>query len=181
MLKNSADRYGGVAIGLHWLTLFILIGVYTCINLTELYPEGSDPRQALQTWHAMLGLTVLALVTLRLLNRLVAPAPAVTPPSPRWQRLLAGGTHLALYALMFAMPVLGWLMLSAAGEPIPFFGFRLPALLAENKDLAEQLKDVHETIGTVGYFLIGLHALAALFHHFITRDDTLVRMLPWRR
>lgn len=79
---------------------------------------------------------------------------------------------------MFVMPMLGWLMLSAAGKPIPFFGAQLPALLNENKALADQLKEVHETIGMIGYFLIGAHALAALFHHFITRDNTLVRMLP---
>jgi cytochrome b561 len=69
-------------------------------------------------------------------------------------------------------------MLSAGGKPIPFFGVQMPALLDENKDLAGQLKEVHETVGTIGYFLIGAHALAALFHHFITRDNTLVRMLP---
>jgi len=69
-------------------------------------------------------------------------------------------------------------LLSAAGKPVPFFGARLPALLPENKDLAERLKEVHETIGTIGYFLICAHALAALFHHYVTRDNTLVRMLP---
>jgi cytochrome b561 len=79
------------------------------------------------------------------------------------------------------MPVLGWLVLSASGKPIPFFGVELPALLAQNKDLASQLKEVHETMGTIGYFLIGLHAVAALFHHYIVRDNTLVRMLPVRR
>lgn len=81
-LKNTTDRYGSVAIGLHWLTLALLIGVYACINLTDLYPKGSDPREALKTWHFMLGLTVLALVALRLLNRLLGPAPGVAPPSP---------------------------------------------------------------------------------------------------
>jgi cytochrome b561 len=178
MLKNTTGRYGSVSMGLHWLTLAILIGVYACINLTDLYPKGSGPREALKTWHFMLGLTVLAVVTLRLLNRLRGPAPAVTPPLARWQRRLANGIHIALYALMIVMPILGWLMLSASGKPIPFFGVQLPPLLTETKDLAEQLKEVHETIGTMGYFLIGGHALAALFHHFVTRDNTLVRMLP---
>jgi cytochrome b561 len=126
----------------------------------------------------MLGLTVLVLVVLRLLNRLAGAGPAVGPPLPLWQKMLASLVHLALYALMLAMPILGWLMLGAAGKPVPFFGLRLPALLAENKDLARQLKEVHQTIGTVGYFLIGTHALAALFHHYISRDNTLRRMLP---
>jgi cytochrome b561 len=170
-----------VSIALHWLTLAILIGVYACINLTDLYPKGSDPREALKTWHFMLGLTVLALVALRLLNRLLDPVPAATPPAPQWQQRLASGTHVALYAFMVVMPILGWFALSAAGKPIPFFGVRLPALLAENKQLASQFKEIHESIGTVGYFLVGAHALAALFHHFITRDDTLTRMLPGRQ
>lgn len=177
-LRNTVDRYGSVSIGLHWLTLVILIGVYACINLTDLYPKGSEPREALKTWHFMLGLTVLLLVALRLLNRLLGKSPVVSPPLPRWQQRLASAIHFALYALMFAMPILGWLLLSAAGKPIPFFGAQLPALLAENKDLAGQLKEIHETIGTIGYFLIGAHALAALFHHYVTRDNTLVRMLP---
>jgi len=180
MRNNTTNRYGTVSIALHWLTLAILIGVYACINLTDLYPRGSDPREALKTWHFMLGLTVLALVALRLLNRLVGHAPVVTPPLPRWQQRLAGAIHIALYALMIVMPILGWLLLSASGKPIPFFGSQLPSLLAANKALAGQLKEVHETVGTIGYFLIGAHALAALFHHFINRDNTLVRMLPGR-
>jgi cytochrome b561 len=81
---------------------------------------------------------------------------------------------------MIGQPLLGWLILSANGDPIPFFGLQLPALIAENKDLVDVLKEVHETSGTVGYFLVGLHAAAALFHHYITRDNTLVRMLPGR-
>jgi superoxide oxidase len=177
-LRNTPDRYGSMAIGLHWLTLVILIGVYACINLTDLYPKGSEPREALKTWHFMLGLTVLVLVTLRLLNRLAGRSPVVSPPLALWQQRLASAIHIALYGLMLAMPILGWLLLSAAGKPVPFFGAQLPALLAESKDLAAQLKEVHETIGTIGYFLIGAHALAALFHHYVTRDNTLLRMLP---
>ncbi|MCZ8030772.1 MAG: cytochrome b [Rubrivivax sp.] len=177
-LRNTPDRYGAISIGLHWLTLVVLIGVYACINLTDLYPKGSEPREALKNWHFMLGLTVLLLVAPRLLTRLAGSNPVVSPPLPLWQQRLASAIHIALYALMLAMPILGWLLLSAAGKPIPFFGAQLPALLSENKDLAGQLKEVHETIGTIGYFLIGAHALAALFHHYVTRDNTLVRMLP---
>jgi superoxide oxidase len=91
-LRNSPDRYGSISIGLHWLTLLILVGVYACINLTELYPKGSEPREALKTWHFMLGLTVLVLVLLRLLNRLVGKSPVVSPPIPLWQRRLAPQT-----------------------------------------------------------------------------------------
>jgi cytochrome b561 len=180
MVAKAPDRYGTLAIGLHWLTLAILIAVYTCINLTDLYPKGSDPREALKTWHFMLGLTVLALVVVRLLNRLTGRAPVVIPQPPIWQHRLATAVHVLLYVFMVVMPILGWLVLSASGKPIPFFGAHLPALLSENKDLAGQLKEVHETIGTFGYFLIGAHAMAALYHHFVSRDNTLRHMLPRR-
>ncbi|MGE5758408.1 MAG: cytochrome b, partial [Sideroxydans sp.] len=78
------------------------------------------------------------------------------------------------------MPITGWLLLSATGKPVPFFGLELPALIGENKDLAKTLKDIHEFVGTAGYYLIGLHAAAALYHHYIVRDNTLLRMLPDR-
>jgi cytochrome b561 len=82
---------------------------------------------------------------------------------------------------MIAMPLLGWLALSAAGKPIPFFGLDLPALTGPDKDFAHSVEEIHETIGTIGYYLIGLHAAAALFHHYFLRDDTMLRMLPRRR
>jgi cytochrome b561 len=180
--KSTAERYGFVTIGLHWLTFAVLIGVYACINLTEVYPKGSVMRESLKSWHFMLGLTVLMLAATRLAIRLMRHSPAITPPLPPWQEKLGGFMHLTLYGLMIAMPVLGWLMLSAAGKPIPyFFGGLLPPLLTENSDVAHQLKEVHEVIGTVGYFLIGAHAFAGLFHHYVMRDNTLVRMLPGHR
>jgi cytochrome b561 len=179
MANSTAARYGSVTIGLHWLTLAVLIGVYACINLTEVVAKGSGLQESLKSWHFMLGLTVLLLAATRLASRLGRSTPAITPPLPLWQSRLAGAMHLALYGLIIVMPLLGWLMLSASGKPIPFIlGGLLPPLLAENKELAHQLKEVHEVIGTMGYFLIGGHAFAGLFHHFVTRDNTLVRMLP---
>ena len=178
--RNTRERYGSLSIGMHWLMLVLLIAVYACIELTDLFAKGSAPREALKSWHFMLGLSVLVLVALRLLLRLAGPAPVVVPALPAWQLRISGLMHLALYALMIALPVLGWCILSAAGKPIPFFGLQLPAVLAENERLAHWLKEIHETLGTVGYFLIGAHALAALFHHYVMRDNALVRMLPRR-
>jgi len=179
--RNSASRYGSLAVGMHWLMLLLFIGVYACIELRELYPKGSDPREALKSWHAMLGMLVFMLVWVRLAARLSGPTPGIQPVPPIWQQLLATLLHLALYALMIVMPLSGWLLLSASGKPIPFFGLDLPALTGENKEFAKTIKEVHETIGTAGYYLIGLHAAAALYHHYFMRDNTLVRMLPGRR
>lgn len=176
--KNTVDRYSSLSIGLHWLMLVLIAAVYACIELRVLFPKGSDPREALKMWHFMLGLSVLWLTVLRLLVRFTrGPAPAIRPPSSRWQVRLAGIVHLALYGLMLSMPLVGWMVLSLAGKPIPFFGLQLPALLAENKDLAGWLKEVHEIAGIVGYCLIALHAVAALFHHYVLRDNTMRRML----
>lgn len=178
--KNTASRYGSLSIGIHWLMLLLFIAVYACIELRALYPKGSDPREALKTWHFMLGMLVFILVWLRLAARFSGPTPLIQPALPHLQEISAKLLHLALYALMIGMPLTGWLLLSATGKPIPFFGLQLPALISENKDLATQIKAIHEFVGTTGYYLIGLHAAAALYHHFIKRDNTLVRMLPRR-
>ena len=180
MWKNTSDRYGSVSISLHWLMLLLLIAVYACIELRELFPKGSDPREALKTWHYMLGLSVFALAWLRLAMHLVGSTPRIEPELPAWQRLSARLMHVALYVLMIGMPLAGWFLLSAEGDAIPFFGLQLPALMDKNKELADLIKEVHETGGTVGYFLIGLHAASALFHHYIRRDNTLARILPSR-
>lgn len=176
--KNTTTRYGSLTIGLHWLMLLLFVAVYGTIELRELFEKGSDPREALKTWHFMLGMLVFVLVWLRLAARLSGPTPAIQPEPPNLQQLSAKLLHLALYVLMIGMPLTGWLLLSAAGNPIPFFGLELPALIGENKDLGKQIKELHEFFGTVGYYLIGLHAVAALYHRYIVRDNTLTRMLP---
>jgi len=179
--KNTTTRYGSLSIGIHWLMLLLFIAVYASVNLRELYPKGSDPREALKTWHFMLGMLAFVLVWLRIAARLSGHTPAIQPEPAGLQQLSAKLLHLALYVLMIGMPLTGWLLLSASGKPIPFFGLQLPALIGENKDLATQIKELHELVGTTGYYLIGLHAVAALYHHFIVRDNTLTRMLPERK
>jgi superoxide oxidase len=106
--------------------------------------------------------------------------PLIAPSPPRWQKFLAGTVEAAIYVFMIVMPLLGWLILSGEMQPVRFFGVELPALIGGNDALAKQLEEFHETMGTIGYFLIGLHAAAALAHHYLFRDNTLIRMLPRR-
>lgn len=174
----STQRYHMLSIGLHWLMLFLLIAVYASIELRELFPKGTDARKAMKMWHFMLGLSVLAFAVLRVLIRLRNPTPAIIPAPPAWQEMLAKVMHIALYALMLGMPLAGWLILSAEAQPIPFFGLELPALIGPDKALAKSIEEVHETFGLIGYYLIGLHALAGLYHHYMVKDNTLKRMLP---
>lgn len=173
--SDIAAPYSRLSIAMHWLMLALLAAVYACIELREFYPRGSDIREGLKTWHFMLGLSVFVLVWARLIARAVSPR----GPAPRTGlEALAAVVHLALYGLMVAMPVLGWLLLSAEGDAVPFFGLTLPPLVAPDEALAGRIEDLHTTIGAVGYWLIGLHAVAALFHHYWLRDATLRRMLP---
>jgi len=180
MTKNHPDKYSSLSIGLHWLMLLLFIAVYALIELRGIYPKGSEPREAMKALHFSFGLSIFALVWVRLIARFVSATPLIQPALPRWQQQLSIAVHLLLYALMIAMPLLGWIGLSAAGKPIPFFNLQLPALIAENKELAKQVMEIHETVGTAGYFLIGVHTIAALYHHYIARDNTLRRMLPLR-
>jgi len=179
--KNTNLRYGALSIALHWLMFLLMVAVYATIELRELFPKDSDPRETMKALHFMLGLSVLLLVTLRIYARVTSATPIITPELSPAQHMAAKLGHLALYGLMIAMPILGWLILSTAAKPIPFFGLELPALMGENKDLAKSLKEIHETIGVIGYYLVAAHVLAALYHHHIRKDNTLTRILPLKK
>lgn len=179
--QTATTRYGAMTIGLHWIMLLLIAAVYATIELRVVFERGSEPREFIKALHFMLGISVLILVAVRIAARVAGSTPPITPRAPVWQTGLAHMMHAALYVFMIGMPIAGWLALSAAGDPIPFFGLELPPLVAPNAAFADQIEEIHETVGEVGYYLIGLHAVAALFHHYAMRDDTLLRMLPGRR
>jgi len=176
--NDKTSRYGSLLISLHWLMLLLIVAVYASIELRVLYPRGSAIREGMKTLHFTLGLAIFLLVWLRLYARLKSPSPAIVPPPPRWQLVIAHTMEFAIYVLMISMPLLGWLSLNAGGDPVSLFGLPLPQLIGANEQLAGQLEEWHETIGNVGYALIGAHTLAALSHHYLQRDNTLRRMLP---
>ena len=179
--KNTTNRYGSISIVLHWSTFFLLVAVYLCIELSEFYPMGSASHEVLKTWHFMLGLSIFVLAWFRFVLHLSQVSPQIEPEPAAWQKILAKTVNRALYSLMIGMPLGGWLILSSEGKSIPFYGLYLPPLIAENKDVAELIKTFHETVGNVGYYLIGLHSVATLFHHYFKRDNTIVRMLPRKK
>lgn len=181
MITNNADsKYASSMMILHWFNVGLLIAVFGFIELRELFEKGTETRELMKSIHYMLGLTVLLTVIIRLFFRLNTKVPSIQP-APHWiAKDSSTVMHITLYALMLGMPIAGWLMLSAAGKPIPFFGLELPALIAENESLADQIKDIHKTVGNLTYFLIAAHALAGLYHHYVRRDNTLRRILPNR-
>jgi cytochrome b561 len=169
-----------MSISMHWLMLLLIVATYTTIDLKSFFPKGSNARDEIVAWHFMLGLLVFCFVWLRLWARAAGTSPVVEPAMPPLHTRLAKAVHWALYALMISLPILGWLILSAKGKPVPFFGVELPALIDKSQETAKLLKDIHQTIATAGYFLLGLHAAAALYHHYVKRDNTLKLMLPGR-
>ncbi len=175
---NTSVRYGGLSSGLHWLMLLLIAAAYATMEFKSSFPKGSSAREAMAAAHYLLGLCVFFLVWPRLLARVAGTAPAIRPPLPAWQAAAATATHWVLYALMIGLPLLGWAALSAKGDSVPFFGIELPGLVEKSARLAKQLKHLHETVATAGYYLIGLHVAAALYHHYARRDNTLARMWP---
>lgn len=172
--------YGSVTISIHWLMLVLIATTCALMELKSVAPRGSELRVNMALLHYLLGLVIFVLAWPRLFIRFTGVTPPITPPPPVWQEMLAKAMHLFLYAYMISLPVLGYLALSAAGKPVHLFLFDLPFLIEPDKALAKQMKDLHETGATIAYFLIGMLALAALYHHYKVRDDTLRRMLPKR-
>ena len=107
---------------MHWLMLALIVAVYACIELREIYPKGSSIREGFKTWHYLLGLTIFALVWLRLLARFAGQVPPIVPRPPQWQLRVVRVFAFAIYVFVVAMPVLGWLTVSAEGKIISFFG-----------------------------------------------------------
>ena len=168
-------RYSAATVAVHWFMAALLTAVFATIELRVLYAKGTEMRDFMKALHFMLGLSVLLMVALRLAARFTGPKP-VAQATHSWADWAARLGHGALYALMIGMPILGWLALSAAGKPIPFFGLELPALVSPDKALATRVKELHETLGTTAYWLIGIHVAAALGHHYLLKDGLLSRM-----
>ena len=173
---TQTGKYSRAGILMHWLMVLALAAVYASINAADWFEKGTLARQAAKNVHFSCGPLVFVLVWLRMVFRWMGTTPPIVPAPPAWQAKLGKLVHLARYGLMVGMPMLGWLVLGAAGKPVLFFGVDLPALLGEDKPLVRQLRDVHELGANLGYLAIGGHALVALYHHYKVKDNTLMRM-----
>jgi len=175
---DSQARYAAPMRWMHWCMFALVLAAYVFINLFELFPRGSQARANVLASHYLAGLAVLLLILPRFWLRRHSIPPIVSAPD-RWADLLGKTTHIALYAFLLVQPVLGMITLQVGGKPVSVSGFMLiPAFVsAPDRDLSHQLEKIHGTIGTIFYWVIGLHILAALWHHFIARDNTLRRMI----
>ena len=178
MATVEAARYSPAQRRLHWLMFLLVAVAYLAIETRGNFERGSLTRTLAVQGHFWVGLVLLALALPRILLRLRRGAPPITPPLPAWQAWPARFLHLALYAFLLVQPVLGLMTVWTDGKQVmvPFTQAVLPALMAPDEALAHTLEDLHVTLGSLFYWVIGLHAAAALFHHFLRRDDTLTRM-----
>jgi len=178
-MNATAARYSPGLRRLHWLMALLVAAAYVFIEQRGIFPRGSADRTGMLQSHFWMGIAVFALVPWRLALRRRHGAPAVTPTLPPWQAWPAKLLHLALYAFLVVMPVLGLLTAWTDGRDlfVPFTHVVIPPLVAEDEALAHQLEDLHGGIGEIFYWVIGLHILAALYHHVVRGDDTLRRML----
>lgn len=177
LFKNTEYQYGLVTIFLHWLIAIIVIGLLS-IGLYMVDLPISLQKLKYYGWHKEFGILVLILVIVRLAWRLSNVTPALPEHMPAYEKVGARSVHFAFYIFLFAMPITGWMMSSAAGLPVSFFGlFVLPDLVNADPALMGNLQDIHKWLGYGLIVTVCLHAGAALQHHFFYRDDILRRML----
>jgi cytochrome b561 len=173
---TSITRYTTPAIVLHWLVaLLIFVGFPLGVYMHEL--PLSPTKLQLYSYHKWIGITVLMLAGLRVVWRLTHRPPPLPDSVVRWQRQASAVVHGLLYVLILAIPLSGWLMSSAKGFPVVWFGvLPLPDLIGKDKALGDLLVEVHETLNFTLLALVVLHVGAALQHHFIERQPFLQRM-----
>ena len=173
-------HYTATAKGLHWLMALLILGLLALGFYMSDLPLSPEKLQ-FYSWHKWAGVTVFALVWLRLLWRVTHRPPAYPISMSGLQQALAHTGHLVLYVLMIVIPLSGWFMSSAKGVQTVWFGvLPLPDLIARDKELGKQLAELHSALNIGLLLLIGGHAAAALFHHLVRKDDILRRMLPAR-
>lgn len=175
-LKNTDKDYGLIARGFHWTSALIVLALLSL----GFYMAGLDVspfKFSLYFWHKSFGALVLVLVVLRFGWRLYNPAPEPLEGHQKWERTLAKIVHILLYFGLVAMPLSGWFMSSAGDFPAPFFGlFVLPDFIPKDEALFKLFRSIHEYAAFALIVAVGLHALGAIKHHLLDKDETLTRM-----
>jgi len=172
----SKTRYHPFSIFLHWFVFLLVIAAFIAIELKGQFPKGSETREVWKTIHGVIGQLIFIAMALRLVVRLVCGVPSPMNPKP-FINYLAKAMHWLMYALLLISPIFGILYFQYGGKEIHFFGLVWPQLLTPNPEMKKLVEGIHEFLGNSLYFLIGIHALAGLWQHYILKDDTLRRML----
>jgi cytochrome b561 len=177
--RNTTRSWGALSKALHWIIVILIINQWVIGARADALPNGLAKLQTLAL-HKSFGMTILMLAVVRLLWRLMNPTPDLTAETKPWERVLAKLSHFLLYALIFAMPLSGWLMSSAKNYPVSWFKlFQFPDLVAPSEQVFVQMRDLHHLLFAVLLGVALLHIAGALKHHFIDKNDVLKRMLPF--
>jgi cytochrome b561 len=174
-----SPRYNAVAMALHWSIAALIVAAFILGLAVDNFPK--EIKGAVINLHALIGLAILVLSLLRLYWRATHPAPELPQSMSPHARLASHVAHGGLYLLMIAIPLIGIPTLLYRGRGLDFGLFQIASPFERTPDVFRPLTEVHEL---ASFALIGLaaaHALAALYHHYIRRDDILMRMLPPRR
>jgi cytochrome b561 len=173
--RNTRTQYGAITLLFHWSIVALVLTQFVLGERAHDLPVSMERLKTLAL-HKSIGMTIFALMLLRLGWRLTNPTPALPPGRTL---ALARLTHGAFYLLLVAVPVSGWLLSSASNLSVSYFQlFTLPDLVSANEPLADGLKELHEFLNATLAVLACVHVAAALVHHFWWRDDVLLRMLP---
>lgn len=178
---NSTDKgYGALAKTFHWLGALFVVLAWLLGTFIDDLPKAWDAKVLFT--HMTLGLTVLALLVLRVGWRFARPVPALATKLGTTAAALARGMQWLLYALMLALPITGIVFEFARGQPLPLFGLaEIASPWPRDRAFSRSVGEVHETLANIVLSLAALHAAAALFHHYVLKDRTLLRMLPGYR
>lgn len=178
MSAPSSERYTCKARWLHWLMAALIVLAYVLILSRTQFGKASEYRVLVVQSHFWVGIVILVLAFFRVAERRRHRPPGITPPLEGALRIAATATHYALYAFLFIQPVLGLLtvMVEKGALPIPLTDLQIPWPFATSDRTAERFEDLHKLLASIFYYVIGLHTLAALWHHFVRKDNTLKRM-----
>ena len=180
-MQKLPNRFDTVSIILHWSVGVAIIAIAAIELLRgEIFPKGSFFREALKALHNPAGTVVFGLILLRILWRVAHPTPAMPASMRPWEKVAAKLTHYALYLMMVMIPLTGILYVLARGRPIDFGLFQIiyPLDHVIGRNASRTLKDAHELLGQAVLVLAFAHAAAALWHHYVRKDEVLTRMLP---
>lgn len=177
--RNSADGYGAIAQSLHWLTVVLVAIAWMLGSFDDLLPKGEARAVGLFV-HISAGVAILVTLVARVLWRMVDAPPQAAPSMlGAWLDTAGRLAHYVLYALLVAVPVAGIVLQFARGDALSLFGVaEIPSPLLADRAYARSVKEVHEVLANALIILAVFHAAAALVHHWVLRDRTLVRMLP---
>lgn len=180
MLRNTNKNFGSVSKMFHWVTVGLFCYLFY-LALTMIGLESSTEKWQLYAQHKQFGVLLFILVLFRVLWKVINTTPEQAAGTPKWKIYLASLTHFTLYLIMLGFPISGIVMSMAGNHDIVFFGYTLPNIIGENKEISGVARYIHGILEYIAYSVIGLHVIAALYHHFIEKDNILKRMLPFKK